>query len=185
MSGSNGKKEDVERELLALARRAIESFLIHGGVEPVLSETPELQEKKGAFVTLEAGGDLRGCIGYLADDKRLDVTVQKMAIKAASEDPRFPPVTREELPEIEIEVSVLSPFREIREISEIQVGVHGLLAQKGERRGLLLPQVASREGWDRETFLTHTCLKAGLPPEAWREEGARIFAFSCEVFSEK
>ena len=167
-----------------MARPAIESFLAEGGYKPVFSDSPILREKKGAFVTLEAGGTLRGCIGYLNDDERLDVTVQKMAIKAATEDPRFPPVRQKELPEIEIEISVLSPFRQIHEVSEIQAGEHGLLIEKGMNRGLLLPQVASREGWDRETFLSHACLKAGLPPAAWREAGIKIFIFSCDLFSE-
>jgi AmmeMemoRadiSam system protein A len=110
--------------------------------------------------------------------------VQHCAVSAALEDPRFMPVTREELKNLEIEISVLSPFHRIQEIEEIEVGTHGLYMVQGPFRGLLLPQVATQYGWDRMTFLKQTCLKSGLPESAWRDPRTAIYVFEAEVFSE-
>lgn len=138
-------------------------------------------------MTLESHGELRGCIGHMAEDKPLYLSVQEMAIHAATADPRFPAVTLNELSEIDIEISALSPLAALLHdrLSEIRVGEHGLVISCGRRRGVLLPQVASREGWDRETFLSHTCRKAGLPYDAWKSSETVIEIFTADVFSEK
>lgn len=144
-------------------------------------------------MTLESHGELRGCIGHMAADKPLYLSVQEMAIHAATGDPRFQPVTLGELSEIEIEISVLSPLAALSHdrLSEIRVGEHGLVISRGRspaggrQRGVLLPQVASREGWDRETFLSHTCRKAGLPADAWKSPETVIETFTADIFSEK
>lgn len=177
--------EGERAELLRIARQTLEAYLGRREWTPVVAELPSLTERRGAFVTLERHGVLRGCIGHMADDRPLALCVQEMAIQAATADPRFPPVTIEELPEIEIEISALTPFRQVSDFSEIQVGQHGLLVVKGTHRGVLLPQVATREHWDRETFLSYTCLKAGLPFEDWRSGEAQIFVFQAEVFGER
>jgi AmmeMemoRadiSam system protein A len=106
----------------------------------------------------------------------------EMAQAAAFEDPRFPPLTQKELADLEIEISVLTPFRQVRDVTEIEVGKHGLFLERGGRSGLLLPQVATEYRWDRQTFLEHTCLKAGLPREAWQDPETRIYVFSAEIF---
>lgn len=177
--------EQEKNELLSMARSALEVYLRERRFLPVEPVHARLREKGGAFVTLERQGDLRGCIGHLAADKSLFLTVQQMAIEAATGDPRFSAVTAEEIHELEIEVSVLSGFQKITDISGIKVGEHGLIVGDGRRRGLLLPQVAEREGWDVPTFLSATCRKAGLPMDAWRKPGLTIEIFTAEVFSEK
>ncbi len=170
--------------LLELARRQLEHVLC-GAPEPEgKPDSPALLAPGGAFVTLKRLGRLRGCIGHLFADSPLYLTVKEMAKAAALEDPRFPPVTCEELPEISIEISALSPFSEVTDVEEIVVGRDGLLLQKGPYSGLLLPQVATEYGWDKYEFLDHTCLKAGLPPGCWRAADTRIWRFSAEVFDE-
>ena len=129
-------------------------------------------------------GELRGCIGYIEGIKPLWEAVRDMARAAALEDPRFPPVRPEEVPELEIEISVLTPLWRVKDIKDIVIGRDGLIIRKGWRQGLLLPQVATEYGWDVKTFLEHTCLKAGLPRDAWKDPEAEIWAFSAEVFSE-
>ncbi|MBI2067099.1 MAG: AmmeMemoRadiSam system protein A [Deltaproteobacteria bacterium] len=172
--------------LLKLARAALQSFLSTGSFFPREIPGSVFREKRGAFVTLETEqGHLRGCIGHLEADRPLDQVVQEMALQAAISDPRFPAVTSDELPHLKIEISVLSPFRQISDLSEIVVGEHGLLVVEGSRRGLLLPQVAVREGWNAETFLSHTCRKAGLPESASQSPDLKIYVFSAEIFSEE
>jgi AmmeMemoRadiSam system protein A len=117
--------------------------------------------------------------------KPLRRTVAEMAVQAALHDPRFSPVSASELPGLDIEISVLSPLEEVKDVSTIEVGKHGLVIQEGSRSGLLLPQVATEYGWDRETFLDHTCMKAGLPAGSWRKKGVVILRFTAEVFGEK
>jgi AmmeMemoRadiSam system protein A len=117
--------------------------------------------------------------------KPLYQTVAEMAVAAAVEDPRFPPLTLDELPLITIEISVLSPLEEVEDVEEIEVGKHGLYIIRGFYRGLLLPQVATEYNWDRETFLQHTCLKAGLPTDCWQDQETKIYKFSAEVFGEE
>jgi AmmeMemoRadiSam system protein A len=144
-----------------------------------------LTRPSGAFVTLhDHGGDLRGCIGSVEAVAPLAQAVASSAINAAFRDPRFFPVTREELPNLHLEISVMSPIVPVHDVDEIEVGRDGLIVTRGSRAGLLLPQVATEYDWDRETFLSQTCVKAGLPPESWRGGGCRIERFSAEVFSE-
>jgi AmmeMemoRadiSam system protein A len=171
-------------ELLRMARTALEVYLRERRFEPAEPASPALRERGGAFVTLERNGELRGCIGHLIADRPLARVVQDMAIAAATQDPRFSPVSAEELPHLILEISALSSFRRIEDPAEISVGRHGLLISEGRRRGLLLPQVAEREGWDVLTFLAATCRKAGLPLDAWKR-GAAIEIFTAVVFSEK
>ncbi|MEW6509376.1 MAG: AmmeMemoRadiSam system protein A [Bacteroidota bacterium] len=172
-------------ELLTIARSAV-AHTLHSE-EPQLPALlgGALAERSGAFVTLRRGGDLRGCIGYIESELPLGQVVQEVAIKAAREDPRFPPVTEDELRELTFEISVLSPLRPVQNVEEIQVGQHGLLLELGWHRGLLLPQVAVEYGWDREQFLNHTARKAGLPPRAWEDPRATLYLFQAEVFDEE
>lgn len=168
--------------LLRLARQVLEEHLGCRPAPAVEAPPGPLRENCGAFVTLHKGKRLRGCIGYLEALKPLDQTVRECALAAALRDPRFEPVTAEELPELCLEISVLSPLSDISP-DEVEVGRHGLLVSRGFQRGVLLPQVAVEWKWDRERFLGETCLKAGLPPDAWRH-GARVQAFTAQVFSE-
>ncbi len=169
--------------LLALARRTLESYLTDGALPPYETDDPHLLRPSGVFVTLREGGELRGCIGHLRADTPLYRGVQEMAVAAATEDPRFPPLTREELERVHLEISVLSPLRRLTDPTQIEVGTHGLLIVKGGQQGLLLPQVAVEEGWDREAFLEGLCRKAGLPAGCWRE-GATLYTFTAVVFGE-
>jgi len=172
-----------ERELLLhLAHRAITSALERRQID-LTPPTPHLAELRGAFTTLHLHGKLRGCIGYVVPTHSLYQTVEETARAAAFEDPRFHPVTAEEAPQLKVEISVLSPLQPIRP-EEVVIGIHGLMVTKGGRRGLLLPQVPVVWQWDRETFLRQTCLKAGLPPDSWRQ-GADLQAFTAEVFGEE
>jgi AmmeMemoRadiSam system protein A len=145
-------------------------------------ESPILKENRGAFVTLQKQGQLRGCIGYIEGHGPLHHTIQEMAEAAAFRDPRFSPVKEKELSELDIEISVLTPLQRIKDVNEIQVGTHGIYIKKGWYSGLLLPQVATEYGWDRQTFLEHTCQKAGLPSTAWKEKDTEIYIFSADIF---
>ncbi|OFW16097.1 MAG: hypothetical protein A3H29_16345 [Acidobacteria bacterium RIFCSPLOWO2_02_FULL_67_21] len=174
--------EDQPR-LLALARRALVAR-VEGRPAPPLETGGALDVRCGAFVTIHCRGDLRGCLGRIEPDAPLALTVADLAASVSDSDPRFEPVASIELPEIEIEISVLAPPTEIQSIEEIEVGRHGLVIEQGLRSGLLLPQVAVEHGWDRETFVVHACRKAALTPDAWRR-GARIFVFEAYVFGER
>ncbi len=143
-----------------------------------------LKENCGAFVTLKENGQLRGCIGYIQALKPLYETVKDVAKSAAVNDYRFNPVTQDELGKLEYEISVLTPLKKIKDTSEIEVGRHGLVMKQGFNSGLLLPQVATEYGWDRETFLRETCRKAGLSQDAWKDKSTEIYIFSAEVFDE-
>ena len=175
------------RALLTLARFAVEKAAERGslegiGVEPMPGR---LGEPGGAFVTLRRGKNLRGCIGHLeSGPTSLALGVLWAARSAALEDPRFERVRPEEVAELTIEISVLTPFEEIAP-EKVVPGTHGLVIQQGNRRGLLLPQVATEHGLSRERFLEETCVKAGLPRDAWRDAATRVFAFTAEVFSEE
>ncbi len=175
----------AQRKLLEIAKKAVETAVEKGGVyEPSADGIESIMQDRGAFVTLKINGRLRGCIGYTAPLKPLYLVVRDVAIQAATADPRFSPVTPAELPLLEYEISVLSPFRHVRHVSEIKIGRDGLLIKKGANVGLLLPQVPVEWGWDRETFLQETCRKAGLPRDAWQDEDADLFRFSAFVFGE-
>jgi AmmeMemoRadiSam system protein B/AmmeMemoRadiSam system protein A len=143
-----------------------------------------LEQDRGAFVTLKEKGELRGCIGYIAPMKPLCLTVRDVAAAAALEDPRFRPVEFRELPLLEYEVSVLSPLRRVTDIKQIKVGKHGLVMRRGDREGLLLPQVPVEEHWGLTTFLEQTCVKAGLPRDTWKDPDTDIFMFSALVFGD-
>mgnify|MGYP001610224249 CR=1 FL=1 len=178
--------DDEKKNLLTLARTTIEAKVANKTLPEAKATTEKLGAKSGAFVTLKIGGHLRGCIGYIVAVKPLVETIQEMAQSAAFRDPRFPPVQADEVPKLEIEISVLSPFKVIEDTSVIEVGVHGIQIALGPwNRGLLLPQVATEYGWDRQTFLEHTCAKAGLPKDAWKNEDAEIQIFSAEIFNEE
>ncbi len=170
--------------LLKLARRVIEAECAGEKIEMEEPSSPVLLERRGGFVTLKKKGRLRGCIGYIEAVKSLITTVEEMAKSAAFNDMRFPPVTAAEVPDIDIEISVLSPITEIDDPSVIEVGKHGIIITRGPHRGLLLPQVATEWGWDRLKFLEQTCNKAGLPIDAWKQPGTKIEIFSAEIFSE-
>ena len=176
----------AQEVLLHIARKAVEMAVReHKVYEPISGGIKSIEQDRGAFVTLKINGRLRGCIGYTAPIKPLYLTVRDVAIQAATNDPRFSPVSVEELPELEYEISVLSPFHHVRDVNEIQVGRDGLLIKKGPYVGLLLPQVPVEWGWDRETFLQQTCRKAGLPPDAWKDPEADLFRFTAFVFGDK
>jgi AmmeMemoRadiSam system protein A len=170
-------------ELLGIARRAVETIVREGRPPDLKTDNASLQTPQGAFVTLTIGGQLRGCIGTFREDTPLFRTVAQMAVAAAREDPRFPPLSAAELPKIHVEISALTPMQPVADVGAIEVGRHGLYVTKGFNSGVLLPQVATEYGWDRTTFLEQTCRKAGLPKDAWRE-GAKILSFEAEVFGE-
>lgn len=178
-------QSEERRELLGLARGAVERSLREGRESIVSCELSALHRSGGAFVTLHRLEELRGCIGRIRSHAPLYRTVQEMAVAAATQDYRFSPVRLEELSELHFEISVLSDPEILQDVSQIQVGEHGLIVSAGSRSGLLLPQVATSYGWDAETFLSHTCAKAGLPMDFWKQGRVLIEAFTAEVFSEK
>jgi AmmeMemoRadiSam system protein A len=175
--------EDQEKSLLQLARQAITHYLEKGSPPEFETDDKTFKQKRGAFVTIKVKDQLRGCIGYPIPYKPLFETIVEVAISAATNDFRFPSLEKKELPVTKIEISVLSLPKVVKDISEIEVGKHGLIISDGHSRGLLLPQVPLEWGWDRETFLNHTCMKAGLDEDAWKR-GAQIEIFSAQVFSE-
>jgi AmmeMemoRadiSam system protein A len=176
------KKE--QRELLKIARKTIVEFVTTGAIPEVVQNSVGLNSQNGCFVTIKQQGQLRGCIGNFISDKPLYRLVQEMAVSAATHDPRFYPMKNQDLDGFELEISVLSPLEKIASIEEIVVGKHGLFIVKKSYRGVLLPQVAKEYGWGRDAFLKHTCIKAGLPENAW-EKDCEIYIFSALVFGEK
>lgn len=176
---------EEQTSLLKVARETVTSLV--GCEKPTAhqSDQPGLAFSRGAFVTIHKQGMLRGCIGNFISQEPLVRNVENMAVAAASQDPRFPPLGPGELSDIDFEISVLSPLREIEDTSEIQVGTHGIYIVSSRCRGVLLPQVATECGWDRETFLDQTCVKAGLAPGCWRDSDVKILIFSAQVFGEK
>jgi AmmeMemoRadiSam system protein A len=178
--------EATRRDLLALARRALEVHF-SGDPPPRLdSDRAEaFGQPRAIFVTLHRRGNLRGCIGTLAPEGDLSRMVPKFALRAAFEDPRFPPLSAEELVECDIEISVLSPPTLLEDPEALEVGRDGLILEARGRSGLLLPQVATDWGFDREKFLAEVSRKAGLPAHAWRDPDARVWVFQAEVFGEK
>ncbi len=172
-----------KKELLALARSAVETYVREQQVIEPPATSPNLATNKGAFVTLKERGELRGCIGFIEPIAPLSLIVIQAAIYAAVRDTRFEPVSVDELSRLEYEISVLTPLEEVTDPSLIRVGKHGLVIEKNGRKGLLLPQVPVENGWTREEFLAQACLKAGLPEDAWRK-GAKIYSFEAIVFGE-
>ena len=174
---------ETQAELLRLAREAIAHYLHNREILPFTSDDPALRVESGVFVSLHKAGALRGCIGYIVSHNPVYQTVIDAAVSAAFNDPRFNPLRADELDSLDIEISLLSPPVEVSDPEEIKVGRDGLIITEGHYRGLLLPQVATEYGWDRETFLAHTCNKAGLPSDAWKH-GALIERFEAQVFGE-
>lgn len=172
-----------KRSLVTIAREAVKAAA--GAPAATIDVGGEFPEATGAFVTIRRDGRLRGCIGTLHCIRPLPEEVRRVAVSAAREDPRFSPLTAVEIAGLEIEVSVLGPLEAIDPLdpAAFEIGRHGLVVEQGRRRGLLLPQVAVEWGWDRATFLSHTCVKAGLPPEAWRD-GATVYRFDAVVFGD-
>ncbi len=172
--------------LLKWARDAISAHL-RGEPEAAAAgeELGELQNiRAGVFISLHRGEDLRGCIGNIEPQTPLPETVKAMAVAAACSDPRFEPVSADELEHLRLEISVITPLRPLVSLEEFQLGVHGLMVRLGKRHGLLLPQVARGRQWDVYTFLRHVCRKANLPEDAWQNPKAELFYFDAEIFSD-
>ncbi len=175
------KKE--QKELLKIARETIVAYVTNRKVPAVVTTSPGLNLHSGCFVTVKQKEELRGCIGNFVSEQPLYLLVQEMAVSAATRDPRFYPMKVEDLADFTLEISVLSPLVKATSVDEIKVGTHGIYIVKGSYRGVLLPQVATEYGWNRDEFLQHTCIKAGLPKDAWTGE-CDIFIFSAQVFGE-
>jgi AmmeMemoRadiSam system protein A len=178
---------ELKRELLGIARSSIAAALQDKPTRGALENPPsqELLRPGGAFVTIRINRELRGCIGYMESLLPLAEVVAEVAVKAALDDPRFPPLTLSELDRASLEISVLSPLQRVCSKNEIQVGTHGLMLELGLSKGVLLPQVATEYGWNAEEFLEAVCRKSGLHRSAWSEPEARMSVFSAEVMNER
>jgi AmmeMemoRadiSam system protein B/AmmeMemoRadiSam system protein A len=178
-----GLSDEDKKVLMDIARKTIQCKVKGDELPEFKVDSPILKENRGAFVTIKEHGHLRGCIGYMEAIKPLYITIQEMAEAAALRDPRFPPVTKEELDKLELEISVLTPLRKIKDINEIEIGKHGILLKKGYHQGVFLPQVATEQGWDRITFLEEVCHKAGIyDKNCWKDKDAEIYIYSADVF---
>jgi len=176
---------EEKKELMRIAKLSVETYVKENRRPEVETKFERLKEQGAAFVTLKKYGELRGCIGHIIAQEPLYLCVREVACSAAKHDPRFPPVRKEELKELEYEISVLSSPERVKDLNQIQVGRDGLIMKKGYFQGVLLPQVPIEQGWNRETFLSHTCLKAGMSPDCWQDSGVEVYSFQAEVFSEK
>jgi len=176
--------EEQKKFLLNLARETIKAELEKSKLSITCPDDPIYQRKTGGFVTLHKAGKLRGCIGYVIAYKTMFETIKEMAKAAAFNDPRFPPLQKSELENIEIEISILSELIPVQSVDEIKIGRDGLLIQNNFTSGLLLPQVATEWKWDRKTFLEQTCNKAGLNRNCWQQPDTEILRFTAEIFSE-
>jgi AmmeMemoRadiSam system protein A len=178
--------KEHESTLLRIARESIDGELDGRPLRIEMAAYDEpLQRPAGAFVTLKTrDGRLRGCIGSIVPIAPLCQAVSTSALNAAFRDPRFHPLSAAEWPRIALEISVMGPILRVTDVEEIVCGLDGLIVSQGHRAGLLLPQVAVEYGWDRDTFLSHTCSKAGLDPDAWRLPGVKIDRFRAHVFGE-
>lgn len=181
MSDLLTKKE--QKALLKIARQTVVGYVTNRTVPAIASASPGLNLHSGCFVTVKQKGELRGCIGNFVSDQALYLLVQEMAVSAATRDPRFYPMKVDDLADFMLDISVLSSLEKAASVEEIKVGKHGIYIVKGSYRGVLLPQVATEYGWNRDQFLQHTCIKAGLPQDAWKGE-CDIFIFSAQVFRE-
>lgn len=177
----------IERSaLLGLARASLLALLEERPAPPAPAPAGgALDEPRGAFVTLHVKGELRGCIGTFTPAEPLARTVARMAVAAATEDPRFPPLRAAELPDLALSISALGPRRPLPDPKQVRVGQDGLLVKRGWHQGALLPKVAVEQGWSAEEFLKHVCLKAGLPARAWQEPGTELETFEAEEFGEE
>jgi AmmeMemoRadiSam system protein A len=175
-----------KKELLKIARNSIETFVKTGKVPDITIKDARLNEIEGAFVTITKHGALRGCIGNIIGQEPLYETVRDMAVAAASQDPRFTPLRAVELKDIDVEISVLSKPRRVKDASEIQLGKHGVIVNANGHQGVFLPQVADETGWSKEEFLSQLCSqKAGLPADAWKDPDTALYVFTADVFGEK
>jgi AmmeMemoRadiSam system protein A len=178
--------EHERRELLRIARATLKENIISGRIPPGAPHRESLIARAGVFVSLHAGEELRGCIGTTMESAPIYRQVQEMAIAAATRDPRFPAVKKlDEVAKLGIEISVLGERGQVKAPADVEVGKHGLIVVQGDRKGLLLPQVAADHQWDATTFLAKTCEKAGLPPDAWQKADTHVERFTAQVFSEK
>ena len=177
-----GLSAEEKEKLREVAFHAIRCRCMGEAMPDIVAETPKLKEPGGAFVSIHKGKELRGCIGMIEARAPLWETIKRMAVEAAFGDPRFCAIAGDELDKIDIEISVLTPMRRIGDLSEIEIGKHGLFIRRGIRSGLLLPQVATEHHWNREQFLKWTCHKAGLPEKAWKDEDVELYVFSADVF---
>lgn len=177
-----GLSQEEKNALRELAFQAIRSRCFGEPPPEFTTTSAKLQECRGAFVCIKKAGNLRGCIGMIEAGEPLYKTIKNMAIQAAFSDPRFSSLEPSELAEIEVEISVLTPLERVKDPGQIEIGKHGLYLRRGYHSGLLLPQVATENDWDREQFLEWTCRKAGLPPHAWKEPDAELYVFSADVF---
>lgn len=174
-----------KNKLLRIGRDSIELYASDRKELNIREDDPLLNQNMGAFVTLHAKNRLRGCIGNIIATQPLYLTVRDMALAAAFEDPRFNPVSKNELKEIHLEISVLSPLKKINNADEIILGTHGVLVKNNFTSGVYLPQVATETGWTREQFMNSLCGdKAGMEPDAWKKGSCEIYIFSAEVFKE-
>ncbi len=173
-----------QKILVSLARRTIKQFLESETLPLPRDFGPVLESRQGAFVTLKKHGDLRGCVGHMAENLPLGQVVSAMAIQAAFNDPRFRPVTLSEFSDLEIEISVLTPFKQVSSYEDIVIGRDGVIIEKDGRRAVFLPQVAVEQGWDRDRMLEQLCLKAGLSEGGWKD-GAALHTFQAQIFGDK
>lgn len=178
---------EEKKELLNIARKSIEGYLDKSEVPVLKSKSFELSQKNGVFVTLhKKNGDLRGCIGRMNAEEPLYKTVSEMAVESAFGDPRFEKVDKEELKNLIIEISILSPMQKINNTNEIKLGIHGVLVKRGFNSGVFLPQVATETGWNLEEFMSNLCAgKAGIPADSWKDKTTNIYVFTVEIISEK
>ena len=177
---------EEKKELLRIAKQAVETFVMKKEVSQIKNSLPALEKPLGAFVTLKKSGELRGCGGRFEPDIPLYQVVIQIAISTAAHDPRFTPVTKEELPLLEYEISVLSPLKPVKSADEIEIGKDGVQIIQGSHSGVFLPQVATELNWDKDTFLNTLCSeKAGLPKDCWKNPETHISTFTAQVFSEK
>jgi AmmeMemoRadiSam system protein B/AmmeMemoRadiSam system protein A len=176
---------DEKKELMRIARETVEMYVRENKIPDVKVDSEKLMGKGAAFVTLKKQGQLRGCIGHLVAREPLYLCVRDVAASAAKHDARFRPVGPEELPDLEYEISVLTPMKVVKELGEIMVGRDGLEMEYGAHQGVLLPQVPLEYDWSKEEFLSHTCMKAGLDPDCWSTGKVKISRFQALVFSEE
>ncbi len=179
----NSLSDNEKEVLLHIARSTIEARVYNRPLEHPPREEKTLNNKVGCFVSIKNQDGLCGCLGTFESESPLYLQVAAMAEAAASKDPRFPPLRPEDVQEFNVEISVLSPLKKIEFSEEIEIGTHGIFLERSTYRGVLLPQVAVERGWDRETFLKQTCIKAGLPQDAWSHADTSLYIFSAHIFA--
>ena len=182
----NELNKEQQKRLLEIAKQSLESYLKEGKILKFEEDDSLLNKPMGAFVTLKEHGELRGCIGVFEPDIPLYQVVAETVISSAINDPRFMPVTKEELPLLEYKISVLSPLKKVDSYKDVEIGKHGVKIVRGSRSGVFLPQVATENNWDRDTFLSILCTqKAGLSADCWKDEDTDLYVFTAQVFDEE